>query len=332
VAGKLTERRIANALYEHLSCNGLLSSVQHGFVKGKSTCTNLLECINDWTLILQNKDSVTVTYIDFSKAFDTVCHEKLFACLYAYGIRGSVLNWIQNFLTCRTHQTRVGSSVSEIADLLSGVVQGSGIGPLLFLVFVDGLAKALESVGVVTKFFADDVKVYLQIVKYADCIILQKALDLISQWASDWQLQISVEKCSVLNVGPRHVSFRYSIGNDVIPQVTQCKDLGVVLTGSLCPAEHICEITVKAHRRANSILRCFVSRNNDLLVHAFVVYVRPILEYNSVIWSPNLVRDIQQLEKVQRRFTKRLLGMKSLSYSERLRRLGLPSLELRRLI
>ena len=73
--------------------------VQHGFVKGKSTCTNLLECINDWTLILQNKDSVTVTYIDFSKAFDTVCHEKLFACLYAYGIRGSVLNWIQNFLT-----------------------------------------------------------------------------------------------------------------------------------------------------------------------------------------------------------------------------------------
>jgi len=94
---------------------------------------------------------------------------------------------------------------------------------------------------------------------------------------------------------------------------------------------HICEITVKAHRRANSILRCFVSRNNDLLLHAFVVYVRPILEYNSVIWSPSLVRDIQQLEKVQRRFTKRLLGMKSLSYSERLRRLSLPSLELRRL-
>jgi len=81
------------------------------------------------------------------------------------------------------------------------------------------------------------------------------------------------------------------------------------------------------------MLRCFVSRNNDLLVHAFVVcdYVRPILEYNGVIWSPSLVRDIQQLEKVQRRFTKRLLGMKSLSYSERLQRLSLPILELRRL-
>jgi len=77
VAGKLTEHRTARALYEHLSCNGLLSSVQHGIVKGKSRCTNLLECINDWTLILQNKDSVTVAYIDFSKAFDSVCHVKL---------------------------------------------------------------------------------------------------------------------------------------------------------------------------------------------------------------------------------------------------------------
>jgi len=234
------ERGIASALYEHLSYNGLLSSVQHGFVKGKSTCTNLVECFNDWTLILQNKDSIAIAYIDFSKAFDTVCHVKLFACLHAYGIRESLLSWIQNFLTCRTHQTRIGSSVSEIADLLSGVVQGSGLGPVLFLMFIDGLAKALESIGVVTKFFADDLKVYLQIVKYDDCIILQKALDLISQWASDWQLQVSVEKCSVLYVGLHHVvDFCYSIGHDAIPQVTQCKDLGVVLTDSLCPTEHI---------------------------------------------------------------------------------------------
>jgi len=127
------------------------------------------------------------------------------------------LNWIQNFLTRRTHQTRVGSSVSEIADLLSGVVQGNGLGPLLFLVFVDGLAKALESVGVVTKFFADDVKVYLQIVKYNDCIILQKALDLIShsgQVIGSCKYR-SKSVYNVLHVGPRHVSFRYSIGNDM---------------------------------------------------------------------------------------------------------------------
>ena len=88
--------------------------------------------------------------------------------------------------------------VVEIADLLGGVVQGSGLGPVLFLVFfVDGLAKVLESIGVVTKFFADDVKVYLRIVKSDDRVILQKALDVISCWASDWQLKVSVEKCNV---------------------------------------------------------------------------------------------------------------------------------------
>ena len=108
------------------------------------------------------------------------------------------MKWIQNFLTGRTHKTRIGCSLSEIADLLGGVVQGSGLGLVLFLVFfVDGLAKVLESIGVVTKFFADDVKVYLRIVKSDDCAILQKALDVISCWASDWQLKVSVEKCNV---------------------------------------------------------------------------------------------------------------------------------------
>jgi len=91
-----------------------------------------------------------------------------------------LLRWIQNFLTGRTHHTRSGWSLSQITDLLSGVVQGSGLGPVLFLVFTDGLAKVLESIGVVTKFFADDVKVYLRIVKSNDCVILQKALDVIT--------------------------------------------------------------------------------------------------------------------------------------------------------
>ena len=106
VAGKIMERLVASEIYKHLQYNDLLSSVQHGFVKGKSTCTNLLECFNDWTMILQNKNFVTVAYIDFSKAFDSVSHEKLFTRLYLYGIRGNLLQWIRNFLTNRTHQTR----------------------------------------------------------------------------------------------------------------------------------------------------------------------------------------------------------------------------------
>ena len=108
--------------------------MQHGFVKGRSTCTNLLETMTDWTLSVQSNKSVTVAYIAFSRAFDSVSHGKLFARLYAYGIRGDVLTWLKNFLSGRTHQTKVGRSLSEIANLLSGVVQGNGVGPVMFVI------------------------------------------------------------------------------------------------------------------------------------------------------------------------------------------------------
>ena len=90
-----------------------------------------------------------------------------------------MLQWIQNFLANRTHQTRVGWSLSTVIDLLSGVVQGSGLGPILFLIFIDDLAKVLEKYGIITKFFAEDVKLYLEITNAHDCILLQKALDVV---------------------------------------------------------------------------------------------------------------------------------------------------------
>ena len=110
-----------------------------------------------------------------------------------------------------------------------------------------------------------------------------------------------------------------------------CRDLGVVVSHDLKPAAHIGQMVAKAHQRANTILRSFASRDVALLVRAFIVYVRPIVEYNSVIWSPQTVHDIEEIERVQRMFTKRLPGLKTYSYTTRLNRLKLPSLELRRL-
>jgi len=113
--------------------------------------------------------------------------------------------------------------------------------------------------------------------------------------------------------------------------VPHCRDLGVTITSDLSPSLHIQQITTKAHQRANSILRCFMSGNVTLLVRAFVVYARPVLEYNSITWSPHLKQKIMVIEKVQRQFTKRLHGYKNLTYRDRLTKLALPSLELRRL-
>jgi len=107
--------------------------------------------------------------------------------------------------------------------------------------------------------------------------------------------------------------------------------LVLLLIMILSPSTHICDIVAKAHHRANAIHRAFVCRDVRLLLRAYLVYVRPLVESNSVVWSPCLKQDIDALERVQRRFTKRLPGFNNSTYAERLSRLNLPTLELRRL-
>ena len=142
------ERIISRQIFDHLLANNVMHPEQHGFFRGRSTCTNLLEGLNDWTFSIQYKRSITVVYLDFSKAFDSVVHSKLIDKLAACGISGCLLHRIRQFLSNRTHQTRVGTSLSAFADLMSGIVQGSRIGPLLFLIFT-ARAYARAVLGVV---------------------------------------------------------------------------------------------------------------------------------------------------------------------------------------
>ena len=223
-------------------------------------------------------------------------------------------------------------ALSELMSLLSGIIQGSSIGPVLFLMFIDSLAKLLEYHGITANLFADDVKVYMIIKNDLDVAKLQVALDLIADWANDWQLSVSVAKCSVLKIGrSTTVNTDFRLAENVLPNVTYCRDLGVIITSDLSSTQYITEIVSKAHQRANCILRSFTSGDIGLLLRAFIVYVRPIVEYNSIIWSPVIKHDIELVEKVQRRFTKRLRGFHNMSYCDRLTKLGLHALQLCRL-
>ena len=332
VPSKIMERVITQQILDHLQLNNILHPSQHGFLKGRSTCTNLLESINDWTLYIENSNAVVIAYVDFSKAFDSVCHEKLFVRLLSYGIDGTLLKWLQNFFCDRTLQTRVGKTLSESASLCSGVVQGSGIGPLMFLIFLNELAAILEKHGVKVKFFADDVKIYSCITNNCDCDKLKNALQELAEWAKTWQLSVSIDKCYIVNIGCFETDdVNYCLNDTVLPTVKSCRDLGVIISNDLSPSLHINAVVAKAHQRANIILRCFLSRNITSLVKAFKVYVRPLVEYNSIIWSPQQKQHIECVERVQRCFTKRLPGMNHLSYDERLKCTGLQCLELRRL-
>jgi len=140
-----------------------------------------------------------------------------------------------------------------------------------------------------------------------------------------------VDKCFILYIGKSTLNRQFFINASQLPVVSSCRDLGVVVSNDLSQSAHINVIVAKAHQRANAILRCFTSRDNKLLIKVYFIYVRPLLEYNSVVWSPHLKQDIEKVEQVQRRFTKRLPVLISCTYSERLSRLDLFSLELRRL-
>jgi len=316
--------------------NKLLSKHQHGFLAKRSTLTNLLESVNDWTLTINNKQLQNVVYIDFSKAFDTVSQKKLVAKLQKYGITGDLLSVISDFLSGRSQRTKVGDCLSSNVSLKSGVVQGSCLGPLLFLIYVNDVFDIFNQ-PVITKLYADDLKLYSTIDCDQDNANLQQCLDKLLQWSEDWQLAISINKCQNLHVGNQNAlhgplaEAKFQIGSFNLPEVVTVRDLGVTVDCSMKFEQHINDISRRANTRARLILKCFQSRHTPTLLKAFTTYVRPVLEYNSPVWSPRLHKHIDLLEKVQRRFTKRLPGMFRVSYDDRLAALQLERLEARRL-
>jgi len=160
------------------------------------------------------------------------------------------------------------------------------------------------------------------------------ALCCISEWTNMWQLQIFIAKCCVIQLNPRYASStttHFAINGTPLTADDSVRDLGVIVNESFTPSTHIAKITATAHQRVNLIFRAFASRDIVMLLRAYTTYLRPLLEFNTVVWSPSLKCDICSVEKVQRKFTRRLPGYGDLSYVERCAKLNLKTLELRRL-
>ena len=331
VACKLMERVIVKQTLGFLRKHGVINAHQHGFLSGRSTTTNLLESVNDWTLAINDRKSVGAVYIDYKRAFDCVSHSKLLLKLRSYGISGQLFNWIANFLQNRTQQTRVGSSLSNITDLTSGVVQGSVIGPLLFVLFINDVACLFNDSSCVCKLYADDLKLYTVLESKVDCDKLQSKLNEICVWSDTWQLKISYKKCNFMYIGNTDCRVNMLLNDNVLQLVSDVKDLGVTVDAHLTFNKHIDQVVARAFIRSNLIHKCFVSRDVPTLLRAFLVYVRPVLEYASCVWSPYHVEQIKQIESVQKRFTKRLKGFETHDYKSRMSLLGIESLEIRRL-
>ena len=331
IACRVMEKIVKDTVMSYLYDHKLINKAQHGFMAKHSTVTQLLECTNDWSLSMSNRRLVDCVYIDFKRAFDVVCHSKLITKLQAYGIGGKLLTWISAFLSNRTQRVSVLGKLSTACNVTSGVPQGSVLGPLLFLIFINDVCE-VTSGAVFVKLFADDLKFYSEVATNNSSVDLQTTLNNLVDWAAKWQMVIAYSKCSLITFGNLSHAARlpYHIHSFSLPSVSSVSDLGVTMDSSLKFSLHCNKLCAKAGLRARQILRCFRCKCPVVLTKAFVIFVRPLLEYCSQIWSPRLHKDIYNVERVQRSFTKRLPGLWNLSYTERLMRLNLDSLESRR--
>ncbi|MEW8544372.1 MAG: reverse transcriptase domain-containing protein, partial [Candidatus Thiodiazotropha sp.] len=331
VPGKLMERLVRNAIVDHMTVNNLFSVSQHGFISGKSCITQLLEFLEDITEEIDNGKDVDIIYLDFCKAFDKVAHQRLLKKIEKYGIIGKLHAWIKDFLSNRQQRVVIKGSTSDWTDITSGIPQGSVLGPILFLIYINDLPGAINGL---MKIFADDAKIYYAVDSRDTPFLLQEDISRAEQWAEDWKMSFNFNKCHHLHVGEADEVFRYNMGTGdnktEIERVKSEKDLGVTIDEKLKFREHITQKVNIANRNLGIIFRTFMFMDKEMFLNLYKSMVRPHLEYATQIWSPKYKKDKIIIENVQRRATRLLKCIQHLPYHERLKKLGLPTLEYRR--
>ena len=160
---KVFETVVKDCMISFLQRHGLINSAQHGFLAGHSTCTNLLQSLNDWTISVKNGNCTRVAHVDFSRAFDSVCHPKLMLKLRGYGFEGPLLTIIKSFLDMRIQCVNINGAHSHSKFMISGVPQGSVLGPLLFIIYINDIVDIFSN-NIVSKYFADDAKLYTEVI------------------------------------------------------------------------------------------------------------------------------------------------------------------------
>ena len=195
---KVFEGFVRDALYNHIVTNNLLSVKQFGFCKGRSCVTQLLTTVNKWMKCIDENRPVDAIYLDFAKAFDTVPHKRLIKKLEGYGIRENVLNWVVDFLSDRTQYVSVNGERSNSLPVTSGVPQGSVLGPILFIYFINDMPSVTKED---MELFADDAKAFNEILCPKDRDDLQSCINALVKWSITWGMGFNACKCKVMHLG-----------------------------------------------------------------------------------------------------------------------------------
>ena len=325
---KCLEKIVRDRIIKFMKNEGLFSNRQYGFISGRSTSLQLLKVLDKWTEALDSGLSIDCIYMDYAKAFDTVPHRRLIYKLSSYGINAGAVSWIENFLENRTQQVIVQGEESAWKPVTSGIPQGSVLGPILFVIFINDLPESVTSEAYL---FADDTKIFRIIKNEEDRGELQKDLNKLNQWSDDWLLKFHPQKCKYMTIGKNNDKVSYTLKDQDLQKVKEEKDIGVTIDDELDFESHISKKINKATRTFGMLRRSFNCLDCQTFLCLYKTMVRTHLDYASSVWAPYKMKHIEIIENVQRRCTRQLPNMKDLSYQERLKKLNLPTLMYRRL-
>ena len=330
---KIAEHIIVSQMYDHLDYYGIFTDAQHGFRKKRSTETQLLLTTDDFMSGLEKNIQTDAILLDFSKAFDKVPHHFLIHKLTRYGIKSSAINWISSFLQDRTQEVHVQGSQSQTSEVTSGVPQGSVLGPLLFLMFINDMPSYLKNSSTI-RLFADDAIIYRQINTPLDGKLLQEDLECLLRWEKDWGMAFHPQKCQMLRVTRKKtpVIANYNIRGHILECVPSSKYLGLIISNDLSWKKHIQSISTTANRSLSLLQRNIYHCPQPIKTMSYKSLVRPQLEYCSTIWDPHNKCHINQLESIQNRAARFILNdyRRFSSVTQMKSTIGLESLESRR--
>ena len=336
VVSKVCEKIICMTIMAFLTQNNLISQQQHGFVKGRSCQTNVLLCLEKWTEMLDNGSGVDIAYFDYAKAFDKVSHRLLLVKLGGYGIDGKLLTWLSAYLDKRRQRVLVGNAKSPWLEVLSGTTQGTVLGFLLFLLFINDLPeKCSPEDEDLIKLLADDTKSYQEIStdvtqQASNQLDLQQRIDRIAQWAKDWKMEIHPAKSKVLHLGRANPRLPYKMEGEEIPTATIEKDIGFWISEDLSSSTHVQKAKGKAMAEIARIRRNFSYIDKKAFCILYNQRIRPHLDYGMAACPPRTSAEAKSLEAVQSKATALVYGLKSRNSEERRKVLGLMTLQQRR--